>query len=505
VIVLMGNSEFQQQRRPILETVVCDRRVVPQDPGGAFAAFAFPQSPRQIRIRVQADWLGDLVVLLDDAQLPLRKHVQDEPGWYVADAQVLRSSSRKLFWEFVISLPPDKRVDAGLAAPMRIMIFDKPPPDFMRRPPLFLRLIDRGMPGRVPLASDFFNEADGENTKPDGRAERCMIAKGVVIAGWLADGNPVRTDVGPPVNRSNESEDYHYDCWLDNEFIERNYGTPFNLEPVASAIVKGNRTNLVDLRPGREFPLLIGGKINAGSFTWPGNGLFTVELNAWHIAARGEPPAGWAGREPTEPDKDGNAWPFPPHFPLIETMDRSDLAADDYVIMSGTLYQDTKHAGDDDIDRHRACWDVHNPGHGGWLELHPVDSIRRVDPPSPRTTTELVNVCEPGPFQHINRILTPRLNRGETADPDLVLRCQRIVDQRFTPPAPQFLLDESLTSDHPPKLNVTLKTSMHNTAQIHYVIWYEKPDPAHPPPDPASPCGPSPGGTPQPQLPPDAD
>ena len=114
------------------------------------------------------------------------------------------------------------------------------------------------------------------------------------MAGWLwdgAEGTPGRNDLGEgQLIRANESEDYHYDLWLDNDFIARNYGRG-NLEPVQSATVRGARSRLVDLRPGREFPLLNQQQINAASFLWPGNGgLFTVELNAWHLADRGDPP-----------------------------------------------------------------------------------------------------------------------------------------------------------------------------------------------------------------------
>jgi hypothetical protein len=251
--------------------------------------------------------------------------------------------------------------------------------------------------------------------------------------------------------------------------------------------VKGARSRQVDLRPGREFSLLNQGQINAASFLWPGNGgLFTVELNAWHIADRGEPPAGWAGREPTEPDKDGNAWPFRPKRPLGVGTNDPDLAPGDYVIISGTLWQDTSHANDTEVGRFRQCWDDHLPAHGGWLEIHPVDSVRKVDPPSPRKQTDMVNVCSPR-FGATTAVLSPRLNRGETVDPDMVLRCQRIIDKRFTPHK-SFQLFEHLTRDTPAKLGVTFNTLIETTAQAVYVTWYEQPDAAHPAPNPDDPC-----------------
>jgi hypothetical protein len=486
-----GEAEFPQQRAPILETIVSGNRVVPQDPDGAFAALPTPSG--RVHLRVQADWSTNIAVSVDGSDLPRRGSLTESDPWFEPTARVLTAASRKLFWDIDISLPAGART---ATRPVNVEVRDdtflKSPPPLEKRPPLKVSLINSGKPDRVPLASDFFNEATGDNTKEDGRARSQVISKGVVLAGWLwegssdGDASPHRNDGGEAAHRDNESEDYHYDFWLDNDFIARNYGNP-NLEPIRSAIVKGARSRLIDLRPGREFSLLNDGHVNAASFIWPGTGgLFTVELNAWHIADRGAPPSGWAGTEQSEPDKPGNAWPFRPKRPLGVETDDPDLAPGDYVIISGTLWQDTSHADDSDIGRFRQCWDDHLPGHGGWLEIHPVDSIRKVDAPSPRKQTDMVNVCSPA-RRDITTVLAPRLNRGETTGADMVLRCQRIIDKRFTPHS-NFSVSESLTNDTPAKLRVTLITLIGTTAQVVYVTWYEKPDASHPPPDPGHPC-----------------
>jgi hypothetical protein len=450
---------------------------------------------------VQADWSTNIVVSVDGQDLPRREGRSDDQGWFDPTARVLPAPSRKLFWNIEISVPPDKRSTLG---PVQVEVLDntflKDPPPLEKRPPVTVQLVSVANSGRFRLPSEFFNEAQGDNTKEDGRAKSQVITKGVVLAGWLWDGSdgdaaPTRNDSGEgQLIRANESEDYHYDFWLDNDFIARNYGSP-NLEPVRSAVVKGARSRLVDLRPGREFSLLNEGRINAASFLWPGNGgLFTVELNAWHIADRGEPPAGWAGREPSEPDKDGNAWPFRPRRPLGVGTNDPELAPGDYVIISGTLWQDTSHADNTEVGRFRQCWDDHLPGHGGWLEIHPVDSVRKVDPPSPRKQTDMINLCSPA-LGNTTATLSPRLNRGETLTTDMVLRCQRIIDKRFTPHN-SFQLFEHLTNDKPAKLRVTFNTLIETTAQVVYITWYEQPDAAHPPPNPADPCvdwTPSPG------------
>lgn len=301
-------SEFPQQRTPVLETVVSGDRVVPQDPDAAFAALP---TPGRIHIRVQADWSTNIVVSVDGQDLPRREGRSDNEAWFEPRSQVLSTASRKLFWDIDISVPPEKRgSDGPVAVEVRDNTFLTTPPPMEKRPPLTVQLINVGKPGRPPLASDFFNEAQGDNTKEDGRAKSQVIAKGVVLAGWLWEGYPDGSSPSPDRNdsgegqliRANESEDYHYDFWLDNDFIARNYGSPVNLQPIRDAIVKGARTHLIDLRPGYEFSLLNRGRINAASFLWPGNGgLFTVELNAWHIADRGEPlQAGPAESQPNQ-------------------------------------------------------------------------------------------------------------------------------------------------------------------------------------------------------------
>ncbi|MFI7546537.1 hypothetical protein [Actinoplanes sp. NPDC049599] len=483
------DTPFKTQRAPVLETVVSGDRVVPQNPNGDFAAL--PTAGR-IRIRVQADWSTNIAVALDGADISLREGRPETDPWYESVAKVVPAPSRNLFWEIVINLPPLKRVSvAPIVVEVRDQTYLKTPPPVEQRPPLTVRLSNFADPARIPLASDFFNEAQGDNTKQDGRAKSQVITKGIVLAGWLwqdGDTAPTRNDSGEAdVIRANESEDYHYDIWLDNDFITRNYDTPALLKPVRDAIVKGARSRLIDLRPGRDIPLVNLGHATAASFLWPGNGgLFTVELNAWHIADRGRPPAGWAGTDPSDPAKDGNAWPFQPRRPLGVNPGDPDLSPGQYVIISGTLWQDTSHADNSPVGQFRQCWDDHLPGHGGWLEIHPVDSIRRVDAPTPRKQTDMINVCSPA-MRDITTVLAPRVNLGETISPDLVLRCQRIIDKRFTPHT-SFSVGESLTSDQPAKLRVTLITLIDTMAQVVYITWYEKPDANHPPPDPADPC-----------------
>ncbi|MET9634452.1 hypothetical protein ABZX92_44055 [Lentzea sp. NPDC006480] len=84
-------------------------------------------------------------------------------------------------------------------------------------------------------------------------------------------------------------------------------------------------------------------------------------------------------------------------------------------------------------------------------------------------------------------MLTPAVNRGVTVTPDMVLRCQRLVDNRFTGHT-SYSAGENLTQDVPPKLHVFLYTLIGTKAKVDYLIWYEKPDSNRPPPDPKNPC-----------------
>ena len=355
-------------------------------------------------------------------------------------------------------------------------------------------IVDRHRP---TLASTIFNQRTGDNTKPDGRAKDNVVAYSVVIAGWLIGPGPSRSQEGG-VLRPNEAEDYHYDLWLDGDFLARTYnlshlvGEPYWMDPLATAETEGAR-NLLSVEPTFVYPIIKDNTLNAASLTWPGNSIQTVELNAWHLEDRKTPPEGWVTGDITQSELDGNAWPFQPRVPLNVTSD-DVLSANDYVIVSGTLWVDTPHIGsefdDDPATPIRRCWNSKRHGHGGWLEIHPVDSIRRVDPPEPRKTNMLVNACESAYGGVWEGDITPILNDGATPPPDAILHCERWVDTRFTDPWDgAWGTWESLTLDSPPKLHVRLHTSSH--AQLMYTVWYEIPEPGSTPPpapDPNKPC-----------------
>jgi len=138
---------------------------------------------------------------------------------------------------------------------------------------------------------------------------------------------------------------------------------------------------------------------------------FHVELNAWHpdsshrgcqwpagqpvfcsthnFEGRGPAPAGWIEKDygPVETNSSHNWWPFDPDNPdngRVGTGGHgylpNNLKVGNYVEMRGTLWQDISHATG--VPPAQYCWnEAPFQNQGGWLELHPVDSIRRVSAP----------------------------------------------------------------------------------------------------------------------------
>jgi hypothetical protein len=271
-----------------------------------------------------------------------------------------------------------------------------------------------------------------------------IVAKGVVLRGWLArgEGNAVvyknakyeddcKEGQAPPIcgTRFLGYEDVHYFLVPDYDFIVSTYGA--NSGVLKGALLHGNPIDSKTITIPIEQP---GRGVDVNSFWLPYNGIdnsgpltIHTELNAWHArgsqhcdrynvplvgnvgcdlyanyAARVPAPDGWVERDfdyasALPPHAADNWWPFDPDNP-----DRGPavLQPGDYVEMSGTLWQDVGH----DAGQPTPCWgegQYHN--HEGWLEIHPVDSIRRLPrpwPPSPND--DLIGAAKAG----VKRVLT---------------------------------------------------------------------------------------------------
>jgi hypothetical protein len=116
------------------------------------------------------------------------------------------------------------------------------------------------------------------------------------------------------------------------------------------------------------------------------------------------------------------------------------LRAGDYVLMRGTLWQDGDHGEEaHDPGRPRDGWEAWPPtyGHGGWLEIHPVDWIIRLEPPavSSRQSGTAVAMCtEPGERREIPIHITLTRDWAATRSSSL-LQARSVdpsIDPRFT-------------------------------------------------------------------------
>lgn len=314
------------------------------------------------------------------------------------------------------------------------------------------------------------------------RATLGVVARDVTLAGWLV-ATPGRNDPLGGQCASGKSEDWHFDIHLDPDFIQRNYPSG-DLLPFFGAIMPGQPEDEAcwAINPSYGCPCLAPGcaaKISltggrppdVSTFSLPGSDL-DIELNAWHTDARGPKPARYvADNDPTadaDPNADHgcgagwshalNAWAFKPRartiLPGVEAPGR--LQAGDYVIVTGTLWQDIPHLksvpGPEDLPiwHLRKCVNDVFAGQGGWLEIHPVDVVRYVAPAPPlrkhvsRLTTcvsQSADTFQTTPnkpnFWNWNWITIPD---PPPPGPNYILHHEEISDPRFRAPGTQVNL-----------------------------------------------------------------
>ena len=242
---------------------------------------------------------------------------------------------------------------------------------------------------------------------PNCQALESLTARNVLVAGWLSK--------DPEVNlRTVGCEDVHYNLTLDPGFVERMYG-PGGLSTLLDGrFYKGNLAGDSEAPATVQMPQLptedrseIDGKskgVTFNSFILPGNDDdIHGELNAWHetntTADSGQRPIFWPhhfiGRGPapqgwTQVPVDG--WPPPdldpggkpvytkdsPWFPWdIYAPGGDRLHAGDYVLMRGPIWQDVRHG--DGASPETSAWHAGATlGHEGWVEMHPIDWIVRL-------------------------------------------------------------------------------------------------------------------------------
>jgi hypothetical protein len=459
-------------RTPLLETVVLGRRLIPQDPDGHYRVL--PVQGQWLGLRLQGD--AHPIVWVDATKLERRRPGEPQDGWFDFTADAPPSGSRLLFYDVVVRLPAVLTSNCSSV----ISIFyesDRPAPKPLRVQ-LSARRGVQGCPDPPPLASDVFDDtkegSKGHGTTIRNWAEHSIVARGIVVAGWLAS-DPVLNPGS--AGAEDEDEDFHWDLWLDHDFIVRNYGK-MPLDPITGATIPGHGRQ--EISPGTPISFAGSDSIGAHWFNTMTTAQLWTELNAYHERTRGPRPAGWVA----DPTGRKNAWPFDPYHP-IDVPPGEQLKAGDYVIVSGTLWEDSGHLhcdrGDvacatDPVHQFAECVEGVFPGHEGWLEIHPVDSIRRAESPFPRRHVEARSVCNPE-RSAINEFIPPLPPPPEYGD-RAELKFQALVDTRFT--SSNASHSEKIEPDCVTALHVTLLAGQGGTARVVYILWWDRADGSRP-------------------------
>lgn len=324
-------------------------------------------------------------------------------------------------------------------------------------------------PPKITPSDVFFADAAHPDSKPgtsfgplNTKPASSIVARDAILRGWIVaveDGGGAI--VSPNISPTGIGiEDVHYSIVLDPDFITQKYGTQPN--PLPGAWLPGNPSEgatgilLTSSPPGSSF-----NGITVNSFWNPGIVqtpiVMPIELNAWHMkgsarcglgglfcflynnyTGRGPAPAGWIHKEYGNPGPEAadSWWPFDPDSP-----DGTPLNLGDYVEVQGTLWEDTAHEDQPAQD----CWSRAFPGHGGRLEIHPLDTLKHVQAPSAMPTRMVVpvSVCMPNqsgddrtfPAIHV-RVCpegTSSLSQPRPGPPsNKIVQFQELVDPRFT-------------------------------------------------------------------------
>lgn len=489
---------------PVLEAVLKPgsiRKVVGRNTGGEFEVLP----SRSVILLLRAPWPSTIQVQLDGADLEKvdldavgrQEELDSKDLGYFSLANITHPSRTDAYWEVVVSPPVSKRKGPEFTMQVRNLSIN---PNVSGRDklsdPLAIHIVAEGRKSIVEPSDIFFD--DGDNSKPAGS----IIAQDVVMAGWIVEPYPL---TNPNPCEQPDCEDWHYNILLDIDFMERVYGGSILPLPLSKSTIPGNPAN-----PSRQLsiqdvsPEGISRGITLNSFLLPNQDLgnnypqLTVELNGWHPSKRSVAPSGWL------PDRDHSdtVWPYNPRNP--DGMANADgtsrsLTSGDYVIMSGTLWEDGAHktgwlcinvgsifckftATPDD----QQCWDISTGGHGGWIELHPVDSIVRVREPQdpPRKTTAMVAVCVPQELIDTTRTRDVRIEPiNPRPSSSHKLKFVELIDGRLTN---MENVDEHSVSlvDNPndAHLDVHLKVHSSGTLSGHgkagrfkavYILWWE--------------------------------
>lgn len=490
---------FPAAETPILETIldVDNNLIAPFHASGAFTI----QPGRRLELRLRAIWPSDIQLRIDNQTLPEVKdsatHPELDPSGYfrISDVRPVHTSDPRFFSRVLVVLPLAKRGNVDFMLTVHDISQNPNLTGPSKEAPELQIMVSRS-PLQSPRPSSLFFDAPDAKHNKNG-LDSAFIADNVTLAGWLVV-TPVRGLADPL------TEDWHYDIWLDNDFIERNYSA--TTRPVAAAIMPGRWYTQFDniFNPNLKMSLTRGRQPDAATFLMPGTDLMTVELNAWHKSRHNnQVPAGWVA-DPDPGSWPDVFWPFSVMKPAGISAAEPELQEGDYVIITGALVEDSAHlhpaAGEEDDEYYRhQCWFDTYKGHGGWLEIHPVDSIRRVlkkQEPTVRVTPKVFNLCRKNstgtPFSK-NVYLAPVPSTPPS--PNSVLRFREIIDDRFTDMSTVDQHVAEITSYNPSALRVFVSVKANEGHfKATYLLWWEEGS------GPQATAAPGPAGVALPQL-----
>ena len=367
----LGNA-MPPAETPILETILdIDHHVL----AAYHAVGVFEMQPtKRIELRLRAIGFSIIEVKIENKALPKVTDSASHPelessGYYrILDDIPISNIDPHYFWRVLVVLPVDKQGNVNFAMTVHDTSLN---PDLSgtdkEAQPLQI-LVFRTGTGIPKPSSVFFQSPDclDYDNKPQGDCKHAkydnppnhdgaFIADNVTVAGWLIH------SPGPCCDTA--IEDIHYDIWLDNDFIERNYG-PLT-QPLNSAIMPGRWSTWLDdvFHPRVKIPLTDGKQPNASTFLLPGNDSIMIELNAWHKSWHNNPvPAGWVvqpnvkyidgetGQEKEMDFKGDIYWPFDVRKPSGMGPGETNIQAGDYVIITVALVEYNSHLHVDDED-----------------------------------------------------------------------------------------------------------------------------------------------------------
>jgi hypothetical protein len=478
---------------PILETIldIDHSAIAPFGPAGVFQMLP----GRRIELRFRAPYPTNVGVGIDTQMLTqvsdTAAHPELDGYFHVQDTVPVSAPDPNFFWRVLVILPAAQQGAVNYTISIANISQDQNLTGTQKiATPAAFSILRLPNPTAQPSTVLF----PAGNTIPDQKhprdgPDRALILDHITLAGWLVS--------TPLPAGSNDAEDLHYGIWLDNDFIERNYQA--TTDGLNTASMPGRWYTWGDnvIHPKQPIPLTGGAAPNAGTFLTVGHAAdnMNVELNAWHKSSHaGQTPPGWIPNpDPAAPDI---VWPFDVQRPFNLT---SDLQADDYVILSGALVEDSGHLHEDTPHTpeywRSTCWDDHYKSHGGWLEIHPLDSIRRVPPPLVRKHPQVLQVCDNGRGQTPTAVDMDIPAQPPAPPTDYSqLRFREIVDDRFTDIATVNTHVVEVDPCDPTQLHVQVKINAQGHFKAVYLVWWQEESTKRPPH-----CKKRPQGKPEPE------